>query len=237
MAIEEKDRKPGPADLLKAILARGPMLSFFDALSGNRRDLADPGEWHSSAKTALRPDFSNDPELGRAFKVFWYDPADPYAWRYLLSDLAICVAAIEENSTISMADAPTQSGTEWLASNLKGENVPALGSEAWVVLFRKAINEMIDRFGYARGKQPRVIKWLVGEFNGDAVPSPGLRPRKKLIKAALAENPDFGGSLDEATMKDAIEIYNLMVENFKLGNRLYELNVSRKRSDLESDPK
>jgi len=57
----------------------------------------------------------------------------------------------------------------------------------------------------ARGKQPRILKYLSEHFPA-GVPEPGLYPRKTLQFEILKN--DRLGSLDEGTLKKAIEKYN-----------------------------
>jgi hypothetical protein len=58
---------------------------------------------------------------------------------------------------------------------------------------------------------PRIIKHLPKMFPvaryPKGVPSPALAPRKGMIKDLL-NNADLGGSLDEGTLKKAIDQYN-----------------------------
>jgi hypothetical protein len=58
----------------------------------------------------------------------------------------------------------------------------------------------------ARGKQPRILKYLSEHFPA-GVPEPGLYPRKTLQFEILKNDPSLG-SLDEGTLKKAIEKYN-----------------------------
>jgi hypothetical protein len=56
------------------------------------------------------------------------------------------------------------------------------------------------------GKQPRILKYLSEHFP-DGVPEPGLCPRHILKSDILEWDPRLG-TLDEATLKKAIEKYN-----------------------------
>jgi hypothetical protein len=57
------------------------------------------------------------------------------------------------------------------------------------------------------GKVPRIIRHLA-ELHPNGVPDPGLAPRKALIVELIRRDPTLGPTLDEATVKKAIDEYN-----------------------------
>jgi hypothetical protein len=64
------------------------------------------------------------------------------------------------------------------------------------------------------GKQPRITKYLIEHFPG-GVPEPGLSPRSTLIDEILKWDKTLK-SLDEATLKKAIDTYNASLGKKKL---------------------
>jgi hypothetical protein len=55
---------------------------------------------------------------------------------------------------------------------------------------------------------PRIIQHL-GELYPNSVPDPSGAPRKIMIHELILRDPSLGPTLDEATLRKAVEEYNI----------------------------
>jgi hypothetical protein len=81
-----------------------------------------------------------------------------------------------------------------------------------VLVSRPEIGQKMRSLG---GKQPRLRHFLKQRFKDQPVPEPGACPRKQLINDVLKADPTLK-SVDEATMKRAIDAHNVSVSKASL---------------------
>jgi len=93
----------------------------------------------------------------------------------------------------------------------ENKKIKSQGTECGPDVLDTSFREWLRAKQYPRqptGKQPRLLKHLAKMFPNKCIPDPSDYPRKALKADLLKRDPRLGPTLDEATLKSAIEKHN-----------------------------